>query len=291
MAGEKDRKNRLQKLSDSDFEIADGQPDIRGWNVKNESGKKIGEVDELIFDEQSRKVRYLVLDVNGNELDMDDRTVLVPIGIAELHKDDDDVILPAVTAKQLQALPEYSEDRFDSDHEMSTRDVFGGLGATALTGAAGGDFYDHPSYNDDNLYRNRRKATSEEDDATIPVIKEELNIGKREVETGGVRLRSRVVENEVSKDINLRQETVRIERNLVDRNATEDDFVEAEMEEREYDEVPVVNKEARVVEEISLSKDVNEREETVRDSVRNTEVDIDGIQGNNKNVEDSRSSL
>jgi stress response protein YsnF len=40
-------------------------------------------------------------------------------------------------------------------------------------------------------------------------------------------------------------------------------------------EVPVVNKEARVIEEISLNKEVTERDETIRDSVRNTEVDID----------------
>ncbi len=275
MAGEKDRATRLQKLSGSDFEIVDGQPDIRGWDVKNESGKKVGEVDELIFDEQSRKVRYLVLDLDDNELDLDDRDVLVPIGIAELHKDDDDVILPGVTAEQLRALPEYKEDRFDTEHEVSTRNVFGGLGTAALTGTAEGDFYNHPYYNDENLYRNRQGAKTDESDTTIPVVKEELNIGKREVETGGVRLRSRVVENEVSKDINLRNETVRVERNAVDRNATEDDFTEAEIEEHEYSEVPVVNKEARVVEEISLSKDVNEREETIRDTVRNTEVDVE----------------
>lgn len=285
MAGEQDRKTRLQKLSNSNFEIADGQPDIRGWAVKNESGSKIGEVDELIFDEQSLKVRYLVLDFHGNELDIDNREVLVPIGIAELHQDDDDVILPAVTTAQLRALPEYSEERFDSEHEMSTRNVFGGLGAGELTSTADGDFYSHPHFNDDNLQRNRRNVMNNESDTTIPILKEELKIGKREVETGGVRLRSRVVENEVSKDINLRKETVKVERNSVDRTANENDFTAAQIEEREYDEVPVVNKEARVVEEISLGKDVNEREETVRDTVRNTEVDIDRLQ-DNKNSKD-----
>ncbi|HVG11556.1 MAG TPA: PRC and DUF2382 domain-containing protein [Flavisolibacter sp.] len=279
MAGEKDRTTRLQKLSGSDFEVVDGQPDIRGWEVKDDAGKKLGEVDELIFDYQSRKVRYLVLDLDGNEYDLEDREVLVPIGIAELHGDDDDVILSGVTAAQLQSLPEYDEDNFDTEHEVSTRNVFGGLGGAALAGTAatntGDDFYNHEQFNENNLYRNRNAGNRNETDATIPVVQEELQIDKREVETGGVRLRSRVVEQEVSEDISLRNETVRVERNAVDRKAGEADFREEEIEELEYKEVPVVNKEARVVEEISLSKEVTERDETISDTVRNTEVDID----------------
>lgn len=276
MAGEKDRTTRLQKLSGSDFEIVDGQPDIRGWEVKDDNGKKLGEVDELIFDYQSRKVRYIVVDLDDNEYDLDEREVLVPIGIAQLDGEDDDVLLPGVTAEQLKSLPEYDEDRFDTEHEVSTRNVFGGLGGAALAGAAvtnADDFYNHEHFNEDNLYRNRTNRN--ETDTTIPVVKEELQIGKREVETGGVRLRSRVVDQEVSEDINLRAETVRVERNTVDREATDADFREEQIEEREYKEVPVVNKEARVVEEISLSKDVTERDETISDTVRNTEVDID----------------
>lgn len=270
----------MQKLSGSDYEIVDGQPDIRGWDVKDDSGKKLGEVDELVFDEQGRKVRYIVVDLDDSEYDLPDRDVLVPIGIAELHRDDDDVILPGVTAEQLRTLPEYDEDRFDNEHEENTRNVFGGLGAAAIAGGkAEGDFYSHEHFNDDNLYRNRRNQTdvsaNTDAEATIPVVQEELNIGKREVETGGIRLRSRVVEKEVSEDVSLREETVRVERNPVNRTATEADFEEAEVEEHERAEVPVVNKEARVVEEISLSKDVTEREETISDTVRKTEVDID----------------
>lgn len=278
MAGEKDRTTRLQKLGGSDFEIADGQSDIRGWEVRDNNGKKLGEVDELIFDYQSRKVRYLVLDMDDNELDLDDREVLVPIGIAELHESDDDVILPGVTEEQLRSLPEYDEDRFDTEHEVSTRNVFGGLGGAALASAGTDepeDFYKHQHFNDANLYRNRQRNEGAENETTIPVVKEDLQVGKKEVETGGIRLRSRVMEEEVSKDVNLRDETVRVERNSVDRKASETDFQEEEIEELEYDEVPVVNKEARVVEEISLTKEVTERDETINDTVRNTEVDID----------------
>ena len=77
---------RLQRLQHSNYEIADGEPDIRGWDVKDAAGKTIGEVDELIFDVQSRKVRYMVVDLDENDFDLDKRDVLIPIGLGELHK-------------------------------------------------------------------------------------------------------------------------------------------------------------------------------------------------------------
>src|SRR5437764_1124785 len=83
--------------------------------------------------------------------------------------------------------------------------------------------------------------------------------GKEEVETGGVRLRSRIVERPVEESLRLKQEHVRVERNKVDREATDkdfDNFEERDIEMIEHTEVPVVNKQARVVEEVSLEKDV-----------------------------------
>lgn len=275
MNTEDNRKTRLQKLSGSDFEIADGQSDIRGWDVKDETGRQLGQVEELIFDYQSRKVRYIVVDLEENDFDLEDREVLVPVGIAELHEKDDDVILPGVTAEQLRMLPPYEESRFDTEHETSIRNVFGGLGGAALAGGSDADFYNHGHFNDNNLYRNRTGTTEGGPSAATPVIREELQVGREEVETGGVRARTRLVEEEVSKDIRLRDETIRVEHESVDRPARAEDIKEEEIELHEYDEVPVVHKEARVVEEISLNKEVTERDETIRDTVRNTEVDLD----------------
>lgn len=117
-------------------------------------------------------------------------------------------------------------------------------------------------------------------DRSIPIIEENLQVGKREVETGGVRLRSRIVERPVEENLRLRHEHVRIERNPVNRPVSASDlntFKEGEIEMTERAEVPVVNKEARVVEEVSLSKEVEEREETIRDTVRRTEVDVENL--------------
>jgi stress response protein YsnF len=113
---------------------------------------------------------------------------------------------------------------------------------------------------------------------SINRIEEELQVGKREVETGRVRLRSRIVETPVEEHVRLRQERIDIERTPVDRRVSSDEnrsFQEQDIELTERAEIPVVNKEARVVEEIRLNKEVEETDETIRDTVRKTEVDID----------------
>jgi uncharacterized protein (TIGR02271 family) len=120
---------------------------------------------------------------------------------------------------------------------------------------------------------------------SIPVVEENVQIGKKEVETGGVRLRSRIVETPVEENLRLREEKVWVERTPVDRPATDADlqnFQEREIEATEHAEVPLVKKEARVVEEVNLNKDVEERDETVEDTVRKTEVDVENIEGKNK---------
>ena len=300
--------NRLQHLKGSNYEIADGQPDIRGWDVKDEAGKTFGEVKDLIFDTQSLKVRYMVVDLDDNDFDLDDREVLVPIGLGELHDKGDDVILPNVTAAQLASLPEYKDkDNVSTEDEYAVRNVFAGVGAAGLGAAAattgiGEDFYNHDYYNQDNLYKRRNALTTDTDTAysgaatsntttpvtdttaagkTIPVIEENLEIGKRKVQTGGAYIKSRIVEKPVEETVNLQEEHVRVERNPVDRpaNSTDfDNFKEGVVEVKEHAEVPVVNKEARVVEEISVNKDVEERTQTVRDTVRKTEVDVENLE-------------
>lgn len=87
MALEENKYTHLVELGSSDYEIVDGEPDITGWDVKNKVGLKIGEVDELLFDPQTSKVRYVVVDVNNSELDIEQKKILVPIGTAVLYDD------------------------------------------------------------------------------------------------------------------------------------------------------------------------------------------------------------
>ena len=112
----------------------------------------------------------------------------------------------------------------------------------------------------------------------IPIIEEQLNVGKQTVETGNTRVRSRIIERPVEENLRLREEHVTVQRNRVDRPATEADLSnlrEGEINITEHAEVPVVSKEARVVEEVTIGKEVTERQETVHDTVRRTDVDVE----------------
>lgn len=111
----------------------------------------------------------------------------------------------------------------------------------------------------------------------LEVVEEQLQVGKREVERGGLRVRSFVTEKPVSEQVTLREEHVDVQRTPVDRPATGDAFREGTIEMRETAEVAVVAKEARVVEEISLNKTASERTETITDTVRRTDVDIQNV--------------
>lgn len=116
------------------------------------------------------------------------------------------------------------------------------------------------------------------DSAVLPVVEEELQIGKRQVERGGVRVRTYVTERPIEENIRLREERVNIERRPVNREVNPADvgaFTEQTIEVRETSEEAVVAKRARLVEEVVINKEAQERTETVRDTVRRQDVDID----------------
>jgi uncharacterized protein (TIGR02271 family) len=115
------------------------------------------------------------------------------------------------------------------------------------------------------------------DDEVIPVVEERLRVGKRDVDLGRVRVRSYVVEEPVSEDVNLREDRVEIERRPVDRPLAGDEraFTDRTIEAEEHAEEAVVTKDARVKEEIALRRKSDDRTETVSDTVRHTEVEVE----------------
>jgi uncharacterized protein (TIGR02271 family) len=116
----------------------------------------------------------------------------------------------------------------------------------------------------------------------IPIVEEEMHVGKRQVARGGVRVYSHVTERPVEEQVRLREEHVRVQRNPVNRPVSSSDieaFSEGTIELTETAEEAVVAKQARVVEEVTIGKEVTERTETVRDKVRRTEVDVEEIPG------------
>ncbi|MBC7814408.1 MAG: DUF2382 domain-containing protein [Burkholderiales bacterium] len=120
------------------------------------------------------------------------------------------------------------------------------------------------------------------DQAKIDIVQEELQVGKRDVERGGVRVKSYMVSTPVEESVSLREEHVTVERNPVNRPATSADlnaFVEGTIEVTEHAEEAVVAKTARVVEEVVIGKEASQRTEQIHDEVRRTEVEVEQIAG------------
>jgi uncharacterized protein (TIGR02271 family) len=154
---------------------------------------------------------------------------------------------------------------------MGTASAMTDTSGTATTGTTG--------YAASGVPTTGRDVTEER----IPIIEEELRVGKREVARGGVRVRSYVVEQPVHEQVSLREEHVSVERRPV-TGATDtanlgDAFRERTVEVTETAEEAVVDKRAHVVEEVVVRKNVDERVEQINDSVRRTEVDIDDQRG------------
>ena len=159
----------------------------------------------------------------------------------------------------------------DFDRSQEDWRTSGWNGQAATAGA-----YTDPTYAD----RGVDTARAGEADDVIQVAEERLVVGKREVERGGVRVRSYVVETPVSEQVRLREERVSIERRPVNRPlaAGESAFQDRAVELRETGEEAVVGKDTVVTEEIGLRKEVGERTEEVRDTVRHTEVEVEDLE-------------
>jgi uncharacterized protein (TIGR02271 family) len=112
---------------------------------------------------------------------------------------------------------------------------------------------------------------------SVPVVEEELRVGKRDRSHGRVRVRSYVREQPVSEDVTLSDERVNVERRPVDRplGAGEDAFRERSIEAEEHSEEAVVSKDARVVEEVVINKEHDTHTETISDTVRKTDVEVE----------------
>ena len=128
----------------------------------------------------------------------------------------------------------------------------------------------------------RTSDRDEDRQEKVPVVEEGLSVGKRQVATGGVRVTSRVVETPVEETVRLREERVEAVRRPDGRRLSPEEadaaFAGRTVEMMGTGEEAEVGKTARVVEQVSLGKRVEERTETVRDKVRRTEVEVEELE-------------
>jgi len=122
---------------------------------------------------------------------------------------------------------------------------------------------------------------TEDEERRIPIMREELRVGKREVERGGVHVSVHVKETPVSERVNLREQHVEIERRPVSRSpqAGEGSFKSEELEFKEYGEEAMVQKDVRVVEEVIVHKRTSGRDAIIADNLKSTEIDVSSMSG------------
>ena len=129
------------------------------------------------------------------------------------------------------------------------------------------------------------------DRKAFAVTRESLDVGKREVETGGVRVYSRSTETPVSESVNLREAHATIERRPVDRIATAEDLKEGSVEIRETAEHAVVAKTAHVIEEVVVGREATEHTETINETLRGTDVEVERVGASAAGLKPAESEL
>ncbi|CAN5774538.1 hypothetical protein BH23GEM9_BH23GEM9_25580 [soil metagenome] len=146
-----EHREQVGRLSDlDDFEVSDHDPDVRGWDVIAADGRRIGEVEDLIVDTRAMKVRYLDVEVDKDYRAGDDEArILIPIGQARLHEDEDHVHVDSLSSTDVRTFPAY-QGRMDRTYEDTVHRHFG------ATTAATDSYYASDNFNDERFYGSRR---------------------------------------------------------------------------------------------------------------------------------------
>ena len=116
---------------------------------------------------------------------------------------------------------------------------------------------------------------------SVPIVEEELSVSKARSANGGVRVTSRVVETPVEETVTLTTETVGVKRHAADRVLGDEEaaavFEEKTVEMMGTQEEVEIHKQARVVGEVEITKEVEAHQQTVKDTVRKTEVEVEEV--------------
>jgi uncharacterized protein (TIGR02271 family) len=234
----------LRRLKDlPDLDVAEQDPDVRGWVVTSGHGEYIGSVDDLIVDTNVMNVRYLEVDLDRTLLsEGETRHVLVPIQGAQFDRTMKSVILTR-PASDIVQLPAYTAEFGD---EAVSNPV------TSSTASS-----DQPS------------------GTRLTRAEEELRVGKRRVETGEVVVAKHVETDHVSQPVTRTKERVTIERRPVTaQSGTATDLREDTIHIPIIEEELVVEKRTVIKEELVISKEVITESETVEADVRREQFDI-----------------
>jgi len=185
--------------------------------------------------------------------DTDDR--LTTGANSRLGTDTDDLLTTGADSR----LGTESDDRFATDEPLYNEEADRPLASEGVASVTGG-----------GLQRDDQREG-------LTLAEEEVEIGKRQVSDGFVRLRRYTVEESVSEDISLYDQHAEVFRHAVDDPSylNDVDWSDKTIEVEESHEVPVVSKTAHIREEVGVRSEGTERVETVKESVRRQEVKVE----------------
>lgn len=279
----------LHKIKDFDPNYRDhfDNDDVVGLDLYA-GNDKIGSVDDVLVDDNG-EFRYLVVNTGIWVLG---KKVLLPIGQARIAYGDRRVYAKGLTKAQVESLPEYDANKLvDYDHEEQVRNVYRpGVAATgaaatgvAATGVAAGAVgaYDRNTYSYD---RDPALYNLNDEHQNLRLYQERLIANKTRQKTGEVAVGKRVETDTARVSVPIEKERVIIERTAATGTTPvapgEVSFQEGEVARVEvYEEVPDIQKEAFVREEVRVQKVVDREVVTAEDQVRREELNLD-VDGN-----------
>lgn len=233
--------------------------DAQGDPVYSSDGEKIGQVEEIFLDIDTQKPEWI--GVGTGFLRM--KRVLVPIHGATRVEDGFSV---PYTKDQIQGSPDVDDDDISQETERELYSYYG-LSYSESRSDTG--------LPEGGPRTGRGPAVDTDDEATLIRSEEELRVGKRQTQAGGVRLRKWVETEPVQEDVELRQERAYVEREPINQQVSDAEIGEEEIEVPLSQEEAVVEKQTVAKERIKVGKEVETRTETVGDELRKERVEVD----------------
>ena len=232
----------------------------RGEAVYDSSGAKIGSVEEIFVDEQTEQPEWIGLGTGF----LGTKRVLVPVEGAERRGDG---FYVPYAKDQIKNAPDIDADELSQETEQ---DLY------AHYGLSYSERRSDTGLPEGGMPQAGRERVGTADEAELVRSEEELQVGKRQVEAGRVRVRKWVETEPVEADVELRRETARVSRQPIDQPVSGAEIGEQEIEVPLEAEEAVAQKQTVAKERIDIDTDVERERETVRDEVRKERVEIEG---------------
>ncbi|WP_316825563.1 PRC-barrel domain-containing protein [Pedobacter miscanthi] len=123
--------SNLEELSNSIYTLTKGEADITGWPVKS-GENRIGKVAELLFEPEADTVRYAIIALDEGTTTVEDKKILIPIGLVDLDTAEKEILVPDFHHEQLEAMPRYIIGEVTPEMEDHIRTVIGSPAALKM---------------------------------------------------------------------------------------------------------------------------------------------------------------